>query len=531
MTTATSNEHEPPASSAAPRQDSRQAAMGKRVGAGMIFMVMSVLASRGVALVAQGVLAFLLTKSDFGIYAIAMAAASLIQIFRDGGLRFVLIHRGPSEYERISGPVFWMSMAFNVATALLLAASAPVVAAIYDDRRLAVMLLLIASTAPFTTVQMMCDTRLRLDLRFKVIASLAFWSAMIRYSVTILAAWLGAGPLSMVYALMVVTVFETAGLYAFARDRSWSRPPNMPMWSSLFAQGKWAIAQLLAVSLIYYGMYGSMGLFVSKEVVGVYSFAFAILTQSGQVLAAQFESVLLPSIARLQHDPDRRRRAVIRALHAMTISCIPLSLFVGIIYGPVEALIWRGRWESTVPCVWIMAGTYPLFVLHVLPRAVLMGSGRFRYTAMFMLAVGAGMTISAGVSAWVGGTALWITAGTGVFSVIAGVWMIVRGLAFESISAREVLASLAPAATLLTAVSAAVVAADVYWLVGLHPAVRCVIVAGAGGFLLAALLRTAFVGSLKDLLELAPDRLSAPLRRVLALPRPEPGGARGAATY
>jgi PST family polysaccharide transporter len=500
-------------------------ALGKQVGAGMICMVVSALANRGVALVTQAILGVLLTRADFGVFAIATAASSVAMTFRDGGLRFVLVQRGPSEYARLSGPVFWMSFAFNAATELLIGAAAPVVAGIYDDERLRVMLLLIAATVPIGTIRALCETRLRVDLRFGVIAAVATWSAVVRYGVTVAAAFAGAGPLSLVYGLLAATVLETVALYVAAPERPWTGCPRTDLWASLLREGMWSMVQGLAVSTIYFGMYASMGLFVSKDLVGVYSWAFAILMQSGHLLASQFESVLLPSIVRLQHDVARRRAAVLRSLHAMAVSCLPLSLYIGVIYAPVEALLWREKWIATVPCVWIMALTYPLFILYLLPRTVLMSAGEFRRVALLMLVMGAGMTASAGVSAWLGGTPVWITAGTGLYSVAAAAWMMKAGLRAERISAAEILSSVVPVATVLSVAAAALILLDQIVLRQAMPLYRCVVIGGLGALMFGGLLRGMFAASLSDLLAVAPERVAAPARRILFMPRPS-----GAAT-
>ena len=283
--------------------------LGRKVGAGMIFMVLSAFANRGVALVTQAILGMLLTKADFGVFAIATAAASVAVTFRDGGLRFVLLQRGPTEYERLSAPVFWVSLAFNAGTALLIGAAAPLVADVYDDGRLTTMLLLIATTVPVGTHPR--------DLRNAPAGGPSFQSdrrhrhlvrrhPLRRHRCDRLRE---RRPLSMVYGLLAATAFETVAMYVAAPGRPWAGSPRTDLWGALLREGKWTMTQGLAVSTIYFGMYASMGLFVSKDLVGVYSWAFAILTQSGHLVANQFESVLLPSIVRLQHDVARRRAA------------------------------------------------------------------------------------------------------------------------------------------------------------------------------------------------------------------------------
>ena len=190
------------------------------------------------------------------------------------------------------------------------------------------------------------------------------------------------------------------------------------------------------------------------------------------------------------------------------------------IYAPVEALIWREKWIATVPCVWIMAIMYPLFILHLLPRTVLMSAGEFRRAALLMLLMGAGMTASAGVSAWLGGSPVWITAGTGVYSVAAAAWMMKVGFRAERISAAEIAASVVPVAVVLSIAAAALILLDQIALRGALPLFRLVVMSGLGAVIFGGLLRGVFAASLSDLLAVAPDQVAAPARRILFMPRP-----------
>jgi O-antigen/teichoic acid export membrane protein len=476
-------------------------------------MVLSTLANRGVALVAQAILGYLLTRADFGVFAIATSAATLVQSFRDGGLRLILIQRGPAHYERLSGPIFWMSLTCNTLAGAVLAIGGPVLAALYSDHRLMWILFVAAILLPAGTPLLISESRLRIDLRFGVLSKVVLLSSLGRYGVTIGSAALGAGPLSMAYGAAAATLVETAACYQAAPDQPWRRSPVFSSWMGLLAEGKWAILQIFGAGLVFWGAYVPMGLFVPKEVVGVYFFAFSIISISGYLIVTNVEAVLLPSVARLSAFPERRQQAMLRSVRGLVLTCTPLSLLVGVAYASLQRLVWPGgQWDASVIPLQIMAFTYPLFILHAIPRTVLTASGHFRQAATLMVLVGLGLMICAALGAWLGHTPAAIAAYIGFVAAAAGTLVSCAVLKGYGISYAKTIGAIFPIWGALSAVALLVILLDTFEWNGLPLTVRGALAFAVTGSCFLLLARLSFADAVSDVLTVLPPKLARAAR-------------------
>ncbi|MGA2780221.1 MAG: oligosaccharide flippase family protein, partial [Steroidobacteraceae bacterium] len=76
-------------------------------------------AAKALGFVCQFALAWFLTKKEYGIYAIAISLSVFLSILRDGGLPMVLEQKG-QRFDLFAGPVFWMMLAINISTAIVI---------------------------------------------------------------------------------------------------------------------------------------------------------------------------------------------------------------------------------------------------------------------------------------------------------------------------------------------------------------------------------------------------------------------------
>ena len=111
---------------------------------------------------------------------------------------------------------------------LLIAASGPVVAAIYGNPQLVPMLLLVAPGSFFNSLTVVPRAQLSRELRFRAIATINLTNFSARWMLTVVFAMLGYGPYSFV-APIPITNAATAALLWW-----WVRPPCS--WRARFSR-------------------------------------------------------------------------------------------------------------------------------------------------------------------------------------------------------------------------------------------------------------------------------------------------------
>jgi PST family polysaccharide transporter len=375
--------------------------MGRAVARGVSFTAANSIISKFISFGTFALLGWLLHDRDFGLYAMAFSIAAFLQFFRDGGVVQLLIQRGEAEYERILGPVFWMALTCNSVTAAALAIVAPIAAEYKGEPALAWLIWVLAATLPLGTPGSIFAARLQMDLRFGYLNAVQLGSSLIRYAGTIGLALAGAGPMSFVIPMPIMAAYEGVAYYLAVRQTPWLRAPRFAMWRELFDSSKWLIFFSFSIATLNQGGYLVIGAMVNVQKVGVFAFAFQLITQIDALLGT-LGTVLFPALTRLNNDPARQNAATLRITRVLMFIACPAALGLAAIIGPLEQFLWHGKWQVAVWPVQALAVFYAARILITIPNAVLQARGQFRYNALITLAAGLGLMLAVAIGAYWG---------------------------------------------------------------------------------------------------------------------------------
>lgn len=480
---------------------------------------------------AQIVLGWLLSKEDFGIYALAISMAAFGSLLRDAGVRQILISR-QKEYAALLGPVFWMALAFNTVAGVLLAVAAPVVAAGYGEPALIGLVLVIAFAQPLATPGAILASRLQIDMRFRALGAIQVGSALLRYGGAVVFALAGFGPISFVLPLPLVAVYEGAVGWLLTRERPWARSPRISLWEPLFVQARWVLVGSFAVALLNLGPNLAIGLFAQTALVGAYFFAFQIIIQLGMLFSTNVGQVLLAALSKIATERERKREAVVRSLRQLMMVGAPASMGLAVTFRPLELLIWQGKWATAAHAVQALGVFYALALLPSVAVSAQHARGDFRAAAAGLLVL-AGVSVSAASvgAAAIGttfGIALAVALGRGTASLMHVV-IVLRPL---GVTWRRICAGVLPAWLASVIGGALALGMDVL-LVHWHPGIRLI---AAGTIFAMSYLVLARLLLLDDLIDavshlrgkprlLAERMLMLPLPRLGAVTPPSDGSA------
>lgn len=491
------------------------AGLGAAVGRGVAWSVLATVIAKSLSFVSQIVLGLYLSKGDFGVYAIAMSAASFAFAFRDGGLWNVLVSRGPREFETIAGPIYWMGVATSTAVGALLACAAPFIADAYGDPRLTWLIVVIAASWPLSSPTWVMRTRLMIELRFREYTTLNTITAFVRYGSMIAFAIAGLGPLSFVLPLLAAAVSDGIVGYWLTRDRSWKRAPRVDLWRGLLSQSAWCIVGTLANAALEMGIYLVMGAIVPGAEVGVYYFAYQLVAQTGALLATNVQNVLFPAMSRIQDEPARRREAALRSLRALMLISAPASIALGVVFAPAESIIWRGRWADAYWPVLILAGAYPLRAVFAVPQVIEMSRGGFRQSSLMTLFTGAGIMAATGVAAALAPHATSVAGVNGVYLVAVCLFWCVWTLRGLGVGAGAVLRATVPAWLIAVGAGVLGVWTERRLAVSISSIPRAIVAAGVFGGTFTLGVRAVLSQDLGDVLRAMPLGLGPRIGRWL----------------
>jgi len=491
--------------------------LSRAVTHGSFWMMLSAAIQRGASFAAQIVLGWLLSQRDFGVFALAMSVAALAGALRDGGVRQLLIQK-QADYDNLLGPMFWMALAFNTLTGVVLAALAPVVASALHEPTLVGLVVILAIAQPLGTPSAILTARLSIDLRFREAGRIAVVSSLVRYLGTIGLAAAGFGPLSFVLPLPLLGIIEWGMACAYTREKPWSRSANPRTWPRMLAEARWIFIGTFGIAALNLGAALTIKPFVSTAVVGVYYFAFQVIVQVGMLLSANILQVLFPAFARINDDPARLSAAASRALRQLMLIAAPMCLGLAATFGPLELLIWHGKWKAAADAVRAIAFLYPAVIASSVPLALQQAGGSFRSSGLTLVSMGVVSLLGAMVGAMLGGTAVAIAISTGVATgavSIAVTWATMRR---TGVSGREILAAIGPAWLLSCVAFAASYSLDGLLAERGAPTLIRAVVSGVTFVLVfCAAARLSIPRHVEEALSVMPARIRGPASRLLGI--------------
>jgi O-antigen/teichoic acid export membrane protein len=400
-------------SSAQTQQPDEGAPIGNKAIEGSVWVIGATGAAKALGFACQLALAWFLTKKDYGVYAIAISLSVFLSVLRDGGLPMVLERKG-SQFDWYAGPVFWMMLAMNTATGVLIALIAGPAAKLYHIPELAGVITLFAVTIPLSVLPSILSVRLAVDLRFRELGLIQVVSATLRNGLLLFFAWAGFGARSFLLPILITSVTDSLLLWMATRYSPWAMPPKFRLWSELFSGGRWVLLGTFSIALGNNGAYFLLGEFLSSDVVGTYFFAYQLVVQLGVLLSDNVYQVLVPSFVRMGPDIPRIRAAVPRALSVVVLIGAAASLSIAAVYEPLERVLWHGKWAAATNSVHILAIVWPAAAGVSVLRALQMATGHFRQWGIVTLIGALGSVSGTAIGAYVGGSAAAAAMGFGL---------------------------------------------------------------------------------------------------------------------
>lgn len=299
------------------------------------------------------VLARLLSPADFGLVAMVTAIVGVADLVRDFGLTGAIIQARKLS-DRMWMSVMWLSVALGVGLMLVIAASAPLIAWLYDEQRLVLLTLAIAPILLVNGLSMPMQARVQRDLRFGTLANIDVVSMLVGVGLGIAAAAIGWG----VWALVVMSgsgqVYRLVALWVASRPR-FGRPHISREVLPLVTTG----GSLFGVQLLNYATKNLDNVVIGQQLgpaaLGQYSRAYALYLLPMQQLNGTLGRVALPVLSKLQDDHERFRRYTRGALMIIGYLTIPVYAVAAAVSSPLVAILLGPGWEEAATLFSILA--------------------------------------------------------------------------------------------------------------------------------------------------------------------------------
>jgi len=331
--------------------------------------------------VSTAVLARLLSPADFGMIAAAMIVVELSGVIFEGAFGIGIVQRHELS-DRCASNTLWLSVIVGLIFMILTMLCSSFVQNFFNFPFLESVLLVSSLSLFFKALGNVSSALLRRKGSFRILAIINVGCYLFSYGpIAIVMAWNGYGVWSLVMGSISATALESLFSFAYAKV-SMKRPPSYQEAKEVFSvSGYFTLTQTLNWAART-GANIVVGRMLGAESLGFYSRGWKLLEVVTNATATPLHSVLLPAFSRMQHDPNKARKALIKALTVAVPVFSVISVFA-IVHSKAIVLIALGsKWTEVVPVAQFLFLALVPRCCYKITESVTFGFGRSGITMM-----------------------------------------------------------------------------------------------------------------------------------------------------
>ena len=315
----------------------------------------------------------LLTPDDYGLMALCMVVVGALAGFAEFGLGSSLIQSAfveEKELRQIAGAVFL----FNVAAALVTAVTAPAVATLLGDTRLAPILQTLALQFVFSAIDTVPASMAHRTMNFRRLAGVELSMTLLGAIVTLVLAWRGAGVWALVFGNLAsaasrMTLYLALG--GFVRPSFDMRGIGPHVRFGGVVTGTRLLWQLTSQADILIA-----GRLFASNLVGIYAVSMQLATLPVSKVMTIINQVAFPAVARMQDETARLRQRLLSSLRLLAVAAIPVMWGISAVAPEFVDVILGDRWQRAIFPLQIVAFITPLRMVQMVLATALTGVGR-----------------------------------------------------------------------------------------------------------------------------------------------------------
>lgn len=330
--------------------------------------------TQGIQFIIQLFLARLLTPSDYGTIALITIFINIAGVFIDSGFNTALIQQKEIDEEDISS-VFYTSLIVAIIMYIILYFIAPLIANFYRVQELIDIIRVLAITLIIGVFNSIQSAIISKKMEFKSFFFSNLGAIVISGIVGVILAYRGFGVWALVYQQIIsqIVIFIILNLIVKWRPRLLF---SIKKVKKLFSYG----SKLLCSGLIDTVYRNIVGLIVGRA----YSSTMLAYYNRGDTFPAlivgningSIQAVIFPALASVQHDKEKVKELMRRAVTTSSFIVFPAMLGLMAIAEPMIKLILTDKWLPCVPYLRVFCLSYALWPIHTANLQAINAIGR-----------------------------------------------------------------------------------------------------------------------------------------------------------
>lgn len=330
-------------------------------------------------------LARLLTPQQIGLFSVALAIVTVMQVLRDFGLVNFVIQKKELTQEYMA-TVWGISLILGSTLFLIVQAAAPTIGRFYDNETIQTISSIVALNFLLLPFNSVCLAVLRREMQFKTVMHINVAASFASTVSTVLLAWLGWGALSLAIGSVVNSVAVAIGLL-LAGAQSRLGVPGLRKAREVLAFG----GQLTAANIIT-----SISMDINDIAVGkILGFNEVAIISRGQGLMNLFHrdfmgavrNVAYPAFSQANRNGEPVEVKYIAAVTAVTAIAWPFYGFTALFPLDIIRLMFGSQWDHAASLVpyFCIAGAFSAAISLIQTLMLALGHPKLVSLAEFIM--------------------------------------------------------------------------------------------------------------------------------------------------
>ncbi|HEY2641262.1 MAG TPA: lipopolysaccharide biosynthesis protein [Streptosporangiaceae bacterium] len=357
--------------------------LSSKVRRGALWNVLSTLVIRLTSILITAVVAHILAPRDFGVFAVALAAYTIVSNVGELGVASCLM-RADLDIDALAPTMVTISVTSAAIFASAMAVFARQIAAAFGSSAAAGPIRVMAIALFLSGVVAVPWAQLTRDFKQDKLF-LANVIAFVPSTVVLLfLAKSGGGAMAFAWS-RVASQVVMGGVMVAAVPRTYWPGMARSALALLFRFG----VPLGAANIVNYTLlnvdYIFIGHLVGAVALGAYVLAFNVASWSASLLGGVINNVSMPAFSRVKHDPDLLKSAVARAVRIVSLILMPIGGLTMALARPLVLTLYGAQWVASADVLAILSLYGVISIICVLFANILTSLGQARLILIVQL--------------------------------------------------------------------------------------------------------------------------------------------------
>lgn len=325
----------------------------EKAAKGILWSVIQKWGRAAISVVTFVVLSRLLSPEAFGLVALATAFTVFIELFLDQGFGAAIVQRAELEPEHLD-TAFWINILAGILLTAALIAGSGLVAAFFEEPRLAPVLRWLSISFILSALSSTQTSILQRKLAFKNLAARSLGATAVGGVVGIGMAFAGFGVWSLVGQDLVTNL---AGAIILWRASDWRPRFNVSVkhYRELFNFGVSIVGNHALTVIIRRSDAFLIGYFLGPALLGFYTIGYQLLLVIIRLVTEVTNSVAFPTFSRIQHEPERMRRAFYNVTQYTSLFAFPVFIGLAVVAPELVLAAFGEKWAPSIPVMQVLS--------------------------------------------------------------------------------------------------------------------------------------------------------------------------------